>query len=151
MAELKFTAEEIDAMTQVVQDKYGVSLLGHPDRVAALITDLAIAAMKPCKKCGTPLVPREVHEGGGLCPKHRIGKWCGRPCATYGRVPYTGCDVECRITTYGCEPIGRKLDEPTHGALVECTKHVWKVVSQRAQGMWCKCEKCGATKEETWD
>lgn len=29
--------------------------------------------------------------------------------------------------------------------------HVWKVTSQRTQGMWCKCEKCGAVKEQTWD
>lgn len=29
--------------------------------------------------------------------------------------------------------------------------HEWKVTSQRLQGMWCKCSKCGATKEETWD
>jgi hypothetical protein len=29
--------------------------------------------------------------------------------------------------------------------------HVWKVTSQRLQGMWSKCEKCGAEKESTWD
>lgn len=31
-------------MTWAVQDKYGVTLLGHPDRVAALVTDFAMAA-----------------------------------------------------------------------------------------------------------
>jgi hypothetical protein len=33
---------------------------------------------------------------------------------------------------------------------VDCA-HEWKVTSQRLLGMWCKCSKCGATKEETWD
>jgi hypothetical protein len=30
-------------------------------------------------------------------------------------------------------------------------EHVWKVTSQRTQGLWSKCEKCGITKESTWD
>jgi hypothetical protein len=29
--------------------------------------------------------------------------------------------------------------------------HAWKVTSQRLQGMWCRCDLCGARKEETWD
>lgn len=33
---------------------------------------------------------------------------------------------------------------------VKC-EHLWKVTSHRLQGMWSKCEKCGAMKEETWD
>jgi hypothetical protein len=103
MAELKFTAQEIEAATQAIQEKYGVSLLGHPDRIAALVTDFAMAASA------------------------QVGKWCGRP----------GCAEKCTPTLYGCEP--------------QPCEHDWKVTSQRALGMWCKCKKCGATKEETWD
>ena len=29
--------------------------------------------------------------------------------------------------------------------------HEWRVTSTRAQGMWARCDKCGDTKEETWD
>jgi hypothetical protein len=56
----------------------------------------------------------------------QVGKWCGRP----------GCAEKCTPTLYGCEPL-------------RCD-HVWKVTSQRTNGM-CLCEKCGASKEETWD
>lgn len=47
-------------------------------------------------------------------------------------------------------------DAPTSAELAEQAntqkcEHAWKVTSQRLQGMWCRCEKCGATKEETWD
>jgi hypothetical protein len=42
MAELKFSEQEVEQMTQAIQEKYGVSLLGSPDRVAAFVADFAI-------------------------------------------------------------------------------------------------------------
>ena len=41
--------------------------------------------------------------------------------------------------------------EPQLERMFASCKHEWKVTSQRLQGMSCKCDKCGATKEETWD
>lgn len=54
-------------------------------------------------------------------------------------------------------PVHRAWEHPenptvasAHHQSIACT-HTWKVTSQRQLGMWCRCEKCGATKEETWD
>jgi len=55
----------------------------------------------------------------------------------------------------GASPSGTALSAPALRASAPIAgagcAHEWKVTSQRALGMWCKCSKCGATKEETWD
>lgn len=40
-----------------------------------------------------------------------------------------------------------------HGFMAEPTPcaHIWKVAHEGVQYMDCRCDKCGATKRETWD
>jgi hypothetical protein len=61
MAELKFTEQEIDQMTRAIQEKYGVSLLGSPERVAALVADFAIDSVSHQEATGMAL--RSYYDG----------------------------------------------------------------------------------------
>lgn len=73
-----------------------------------------------------------------------MNTWRARRCVN------GGCQVATQVVPE-CHEGRCELEARASAPAPMPCDHVWKVTSQRLQGMWCKCEKCGATKEETWD